>query len=248
MIYRLSSLPDVESIFLPVPEEIIAISSQSPASPVTVHSRDPGGTTVWTEQGNLFFVQSVSLDVISSSKGLWIASSSGDSTPVHLAYGDTEDADGIVDLAYHSQVAVEVASGLQTRIDVIDSEAKSFTAFETKTDAIVYMNWDMKRLEDGQYAFVALRSSGVTGKPEDVWYGSTVEGKKGVLSRKLSSHNEWFSGKPAPISQAFHWTSSDNEKIQGIITYPGDRPLQNLPTVVVGHPGPYWYVGLHSKV
>jgi dipeptidyl aminopeptidase/acylaminoacyl peptidase len=59
---------------------------------------------------------------------------------------------------------------------------------------------------------------------------------------KLSSHNKWFAGRQGPVSQAFTWTSADGKDLQGIIAFPPNVPLKNLPTVVVPHGGPNWFV------
>ena len=238
IMYRLQPNVDEESGYFPIIEEIVAVDFGTVSNTFT-HPRMPESETVWTSQGTLFFVNKVTANV-SSSKALWKRDNSEASIATLIAFGNTDDADGIVGLGVDSLVAVEIASGLDTRIDIVDANGKSFTIFETKEDAIAYMTWDVKRVAEGRYVFAALRSSGVTGEPENIWSGSADRGRMGALTIKLSSHHGWFTGRKAPISRSFHWKSSDGEALQGIISFPPDRDLKNLPTVVVPHPGPYW--------
>lgn len=244
--YRLSKMADMESNFLPVWEQIIHLTS-TPTDPTRIleHPRMPGSRTIWTQTGSLFFIGSVTRKSPVSSNALWKCPASEYSSPTWIAYGKTDDLNSIVDLGFDGKVAVEVADGLQTRIDIIDSANKVFTVFETADDAIESTEWDIKRADDGNYVFVALRSSCITGEPQNIWSGSTESGKKGTLSRQLSSHHQWFAGKDAPISKPFYWTSSDGQSIQGIISYPPRTKLSNLPTVVVPHGGPYGFVVHH---
>jgi len=201
----------------------------------------PWGRTVWTMKDDLFFIKGVTPDTQVSSHSLWKYTLSGSHPPTRLAYGNTEDLNDLRDLAFEGMIVVEVASGLDTRIDIVDSSGERFTAFETADDAFSYKEWDVKCV-GGRYTMVVVRSSGVRGEPPNVWTGSTESGKKGVIATQLSSHHEWFAGKVAPISKPFYWTSSDGQALQGIISYPRGLKLHNLPTVVVPHGGPYGYV------
>ena len=223
-------------------EEIVLVLSESPVTTrVFVHPRGPDSPMIWTENRELFYITRVNPESHYSSSSLWKCAASENSSPSHVAYGQIDDLIGIRDLA-NSMFAVEVATGLDTRIDVLNSTGETFTALETHGDAIRDQEWDIKRVGGDRYVFVALRSSGVTGEPENVWSGSTEIGKTGVLSKKLSSHHEWFAGKGSPISKPFYWTSSDGQSLQGVILHPPGQDLFNLPTVVVPHGGPYWYV------
>jgi dipeptidyl aminopeptidase/acylaminoacyl peptidase len=153
-----------------------------------------------------------------------------------VAFGDTDDAAGLVGVG--AEVAVEVACGLETRIDIVGSNrADSFTAFETSQDA--FSSWDIKEV-NSKYIFVVARSSGVTGEIENIWCGSTERGTKGVLSTKLSSHHEWMLAKELPQCVPFCWSIEDGTELQGVIAYPPGQKPNNLPAVVVPHGGPYW--------
>lgn len=205
----------------------------------------PGSPTIWRHNGDLVFVQTLTPSHFSSSKCLWLRASTGNSVPHHIAYGEFDDVNGIVDLGAESQFAVEIAEGLNTKFDVYDLNNDAFTAFKTGDYSIGYLEWDMKLTADGRYVFVAIRSSGISGNPKNVWSGVTEFGKEGLLSHKLSSHHAWFDSKSSPVSKPFHWTSSDGERLEGVLTHPRGIDLWNLPTVVVPHGGPYGFVVLH---
>lgn len=258
ILYRLKETSDDECYFFPVKEEVISLDSAvGCGEPVFIHVRTPGSGTIWTANGGLFLLQDFSMQKISSSLALW-GSTSLHSELSCLAFGEFEDAHSLVDvggkhetvdeveegliavnLAARSDVAIEIASGLDTRIDILSS-GKYFTIFETKDEALG--PWDMKQNKEGDYVFVAVRSSGISGEPENVWSGVTPRGLKVALSRKLSSHGDWIIGKKLPVSEPFYWTGSDGEALQGIVTCLPDRKNAPLPTVVLPHGGPYSFV------
>lgn len=137
-------------------------------------------------------------------------------------------------------MAVEVAFGLNTRISILDASLDDeFTVFQTDEDAISL--WDVKLTdsESGEYTFVAFRSSGIRGEPEELWAGLTTGGKEGKLTTKLSTHRQWVSEKQLPSMRPFNWTSVDGEVLEGLALYPPAAPSSNLPTVIKPHGGPY---------
>lgn len=237
IIYHLLSHSDAESTSQPVTEAIVSIDTGAVRHTFT-HPSLPGRPTVWRSSEDLIFLQNRSSKLLSS-RALWLRDVAG-SAPVHLAYGDNEDALHIVNLNTKSQYATQVASGLQSRIEVFDADNKSFIAFETNEEDIG--QWDMKLLDDGHYVFVAVRSSAVHGEPLDIWSGKTQYGMRGSLATKLSSHHTWLSPRKVPVTQPFYWTASDGQSLQGVISYPKGVELRKLPTVVVPHGGPTAYV------
>jgi hypothetical protein len=245
IVFRLTELPDLETQSFPVREGIVSITSESAHDILIEHPRMPWAHTVWT-MDNLFFIKGVVPGRLLSSQSLWRYGLFENSTPIHIAYGDTEDLNDLRDLACHGMIAVEVACGLGTRIDIVNLSGEKFTAFETIDDAFSEQEWDIKCVDEDCYVIVVVRSSGVTGELENVWTGSTRSGKNGTITRKLSSHHEWFEGRKVPISKPFHWTSYDGQALQGVIAYPRGQELSNMPTIVVPHGGPYWYEHLFS--
>jgi dipeptidyl aminopeptidase/acylaminoacyl peptidase len=238
ILYRLADSPDIESEALPISENIVSIQEKGGDlhfrfTHVMTHDRQMFLNSVWTEPGRFYFLHSE--DYAAATPALWKCETAPGTSPTRVAFGDTDDAAGLVRLS--NEVAVGVACGLETRIEITGPNSISFTAFETSEDA--FASWDIKQV-NGKYIFVALRSSGVTAEVDNIWSGSTVPGTKGVLSTKLSSHHEWVLGKELPQCAPFYWSIEDGTALQGVATYPRGQLLKNLPTVVVPHGGPYW--------
>ncbi|KAF8873370.1 Alpha/Beta hydrolase protein [Gymnopilus junonius] len=234
---------------LPVDETITSISSEESCSAFK-YVRPPGSSTVWREQGDFIFLQKFQPSELSSVDTLWSwAQSSQNLSPVtakYLAYGEINDLSQIVDLQWKSQYVVEVAENLITKFDVWDEDNKfGFTAFQTEVDYSTH-NWDMVLTDDGKYVFVALKSSAVFGHLANIWSGTTEFRAKGVLSKKLSSHNPWLNSKEVPQAKPFYWKGSDDVALEGVISYPKgvDLKNRNLLTVIVAHGGPASYVAL----
>ncbi|KAJ7353303.1 alpha/beta-hydrolase [Mycena albidolilacea] len=249
ILYRLTDLPDIESEAFPISENIVSIQEtggdlQFGFIHVITHGRQLFYNSIWSEPGMFYFLRAE--DYAAATPALWTCKTTPGASPTRVAFGHTDDAAGLVRI--NTKVAVEVACGLETRIEIVGST--SFTAFETSEDA--FSSWDIKQV-NGKYIFVAARSSGVTGEPENIWSGSTVPGTKGVLSTKLSSHHEWMSGKELPQCAPFYWSIEDGTALQGVAAYPRGQSLKNLPTVVVPHGGPYsrdilnLRIGLHYR-
>ncbi|KAJ6551368.1 Alpha/Beta hydrolase protein [Mycena capillaripes] len=244
ILYRLAELPGMENEPFPVSENIASIVEDGGDlrfgfTHVVTHHRLPVSASVWSEQGNFYFLY---MKDYASAPALWVCQTASGASPTRVAFGETDDAAGLVRVG--AEVAVEVAFGLDTRIDIISSDS-SFTAFETSQD--VFSSWDIKQVKDN-YVFVAARSSGVTGEIQNIWCGSTVRGTKGVLSTKLSSHHEWMLAKELPHCAPFYWSIEDGTALQGIAAYPRGKQLKNLPTVVVPHGGPYGRDVLHMSI
>jgi hypothetical protein len=107
----------------------------------------PNSETIWTKSDNLFFTMGVRPEKIFTAYSLWKLATSSGSSAARAAYGDLEDNVSIRDIAYSDEIAVEVASGLQTKIDVVDHAGQVVTLCETADDAISYKEWDLKCVE-----------------------------------------------------------------------------------------------------
>lgn len=232
ILYRLRTHADLESTAFPVTEEIVTIATGGIIGDTFKHPHLPGSATIWRENGDFVFLQNTSSRLLSS-RSVWQRKSS--SSPVYLAYGDEDDVLNIVHLASDSRYAVKVATGLDSKLDVFDADHKSFTAFETLDEDI--SSWDIKYV-DGRYIYVAVRSSGVKGDPPDVWSGKTEHGRRGLLTKKLSSHHTWLSHDRAPYSGPFYWSGVDGHSLQGVMSHPRGIEPKNMPTVIVPHGGP----------
>jgi hypothetical protein len=113
--YRVKLLSDVESDPFPVADHIVSISpGRTDPTFILEHPRMPYGGPVWTGQDDLYFIKAVTPESIFSSNALWKGTTSAQSVPTRIAYGEVEDVNKIVGLGSEARVAVEVASGLLT--------------------------------------------------------------------------------------------------------------------------------------
>ncbi|KAJ7153510.1 alpha/beta-hydrolase [Mycena crocata] len=239
ILYRLSQLSDLESDAFPISENIVSVEGDAVVTHVVTHKRVLTEDSVWAEQGKFHFLHAADS---TSAPALWECSTAAGASPTRVAFGDTDDAVDLVGLS-SNEIAVEVACGLETRIDVVGPSP--FTAFDTSEDA--FADWDLKRVGD-KYIFAVARSSGVSGESENVWCGSTESGVKGVLRTQLSSHHAWMAAKELPQSAPFYWSLEDGTSMQGVIAYPRGQQLENMRTVVVPHGGPYSRDILHMRI
>jgi hypothetical protein len=84
--------------------------------------------------------------------------------------GETEDALAIVDL--HSKTgefAVSVASGMDTRVDIVNRAGKPFTLYATDKCA-GFRAFDVKKVGD-EYVMACILSSGPKKEPPNIWTG-----------------------------------------------------------------------------
>lgn len=241
IIYRLVDHRDFEAEEFPVKEQIVSITGESNTTSSFTYLRMPSSPTIWRPAGDFIFVQALEPSKISSANCVWSRQSAQESQSQHLAHGHIDDVGSIVDLGIDSQYAVQVIDGLLTRFDVYDRDNNVFTAFQTTVDIAVDGPWDMKLTPEGKYVFIAIRSSGVRGEPENIWSGVTERNQSGVLSKKLSSHNSWFDSEATPIVEPFYWMGSDGVKLEGVISYPRGVERKGLPTLVNPHGGPSRY-------
>ncbi|KAJ7729974.1 alpha/beta-hydrolase [Mycena metata] len=239
MLFRGMQLPDAESHSFGVSEYFVSIEEsnndlQFPRTRITTHRRAPRDTSVWVEADKFHFLYA---DDSTSSPALCVCDVERMASwpPAHLAFWTNEDITALVGIG--SELAVGVACGLESRIDVVGlTGAPPTTVLETSQDA--FSSWAIKRVDD-RYIFAVVRSSGVTGEAENIWFGSTTPGVKGVLSRKLSSHNRWMSEKEMPQCAPFYWNAGDGTALQGVMAYPRGSEPKKMFTVVVPHGGPY---------
>jgi hypothetical protein len=85
--------------------------------------------------------------------------------------GDIEDAMSLVDLCSEGEFAVRVATGMDTRVDILNRDGKICTPFETsKREAIG--SFDIKKVETG-YVMACIRSSGPNKEAPNVWVGES---------------------------------------------------------------------------
>ena len=149
--------------------------------------------------------------------------------------GVEDDAGSLLSLRSDSRVVVEIVSGLNSRLEIVDSSGKHHaTIFETNDDAIA--DWTARKLEDGTYAVAVVKSSGPRKEVSNVWTGTT-DGSKPVALTRASSHLQEFAEIKTDIqTEAFYWTARDGTKLDGVISKPVNAQCK-LPTLLFVHGG-----------
>ncbi|KZV97053.1 alpha/beta-hydrolase [Exidia glandulosa HHB12029] len=168
----------------------------------------------------------------------------GKATAAGAVYsGSNDDVGFIVGLPHDNLVAVEVISGVDSRIDIIASSGiLQETVYRSSDDALGDQSWDIKRLEDGSYVFACIRSSGPRKEPSNVWAGKLdSKALPGTLTQ-LSSHNSWIddiSKDSATATSVFRCKARDGTDLDGIICKPTNAQ-KPLPAILIAHGGPYY--------
>lgn len=193
----------------PLEKIVIAKGDFSPQL-IGTYSRAPAGSIIWKSNGDVVDMQAFDPPFLSDADAVFVHSSNSFSKPCRL-YGETEDAVSVVDLKSNDLVAVEVATGLDSRIDVLDGEKCVFSLFQT--DREVIQEWDAKRLEDGTFIFAAIRHSAFTQQPLNVWSGKVHGEKALLLDTKLSSHFQWLLDAPTLKTDVLQWKAADGTGI-----------------------------------
>ena len=137
----------------PVYEAIVDVASGIVRDGFT-HVRNPQSKSVPRECGDVVFLQNTSPDVLISSQSLWARGVTDTVAPTHVMYGETDDALEVVDLGM-SHYAVAVARGLDTMLEVFDTEHHPRTVYATHDDH--FSNWDIKAVGPDKYVFVVTQ-------------------------------------------------------------------------------------------
>ncbi|KAH7102705.1 alpha/beta-hydrolase [Auriculariales sp. MPI-PUGE-AT-0066] len=149
--------------------------------------------------------------------------------------GQEDDAVRVVDLRSDNLVAVEIESGLDSRIDIVDTSGKLHACvYHTKDDAI--HGWSVRRLEDGNYIVAAIRSSGPRKEVSNIWAGTT-DGTQTAELKRLSNHLQKLQDTKNDVKiEAFYWTARDGTNLNGLISKPAGAQGK-LPTLLRVHGG-----------
>ncbi|TDL18779.1 hypothetical protein BD410DRAFT_806328 [Rickenella mellea] len=155
----------------------------------------------------------------------------------HHLYGESEDAASVVDLMADGLVAVAVAHGIDTRIDVIKGGNVQFILWNSDVGHEELFDWEAARLSDGSIVLIAIVSSGKNQQSPNVWAGRAESGQKVFLSTKLSTHYEWLGEAPI-MTSIMKWKGSDGTDLEGIVTRPKwHNSSDPLPTILLCHGG-----------
>lgn len=216
-----------------IPLERISIA-QGAAKALLVKSypRAPDEIIIWTKSGVIIDIQNYEPHLVNSARALYVNSS--------RKYGDVEDVVTIVDLKARGLFAVEIANGVESRIDINDGLEYPFTLYKTQDEAIA--SWDAVCLSDGSYTLAAIVSSASRQQPLNVWVGHNSDGQKIHLSIQLSAHLKWVSTAPPLSTGVIEWKAVDGTSLQGVVTKSANVS-ELLPTILLIHGGellPLW--------
>lgn len=200
------------------------------------------------------------------SRSVFLRSASNFSVTERL-YGYTDDANAIISLGQGDKVAAMVASGLDTKIEILnishgahmenqDSSAPGNSralVFETTDEAVELAfdahTWDMRARGDGTLVLAVIKSSAIRREPLNVWVGTLYTNEESQIALKqLSSHLQWMQDAPACRTEAFRWKAKDGTDLDGVIYYPPGKNEKSgpLPTILQMHGGMFLWLTVHS--
>lgn len=203
-----------------------------------VYARLPGekGEFIWPINSTLYEIQKYNPSSSVGANRLCIRGVEASMQRSYL-YGDFEDVVAIVDLMSDGLIAVEIASNLNSRVDVLQQGEKLITLYETTDNAITA--WHALRREDKKYVFVAILSSASRQEPPNIW--SSIIDENGLASPcvKLARLSEWWSHSLNLSTEIFEYKSIGGIDLSGLITYPaeGTNVTKPYPTILLLHDG-----------
>ncbi|TDL25107.1 alpha/beta-hydrolase [Rickenella mellea] len=207
------------------------------------YPRCPDSQPIWTATEEIIEMQNFEPEKIIDAIALFTHASVSFTEPPIRLYGETEDAFSVIDLqSDDGLVAVAVAHGIETRIDVVKGGRVNYTLFRTKVEQEALDDWDAKRLDDGSLVLAVIKSSAIMQEPPNVWTGRAPGGQTITVDSKLSSHSKWLGKAPIETS-VMRWKAEDGTDLEGIVTGPANPtsgPSAGLPTILLVHGGPYW--------
>lgn len=219
---------------------------------------------VQTKNGKIVDIQCHDPARVSDSYALFVHSDNAFDTTESL-YGVVDDVDRVIDLNKDNDVAISIAKGLKTWIDVVDTtlakQEKAATTseqgggtkstvihpqiYETKDEAIE--SWDMRMQKDGILVLALIKSSSARQEPSNVWVGSQAAGStERIGTKQISSHVQWMKDAPHCKAEAFYWDAKDGIKLDGMIFYPPGKDGSSGPfkTIMLIHGGACVYLQL----
>jgi len=171
-----------------------AVDLNGPVYGVTWPDATPG-QSIFALQS---YIPSKSIDAIA------VQRYSVDSTLSHRGVfysGEVDDAEGLQLIpSSGGEIAVQVQSGLETRIDIVSTEGKTFTLFSTTEGGI--LGFDVKKVGD-DYVLACIFSSGPKKELPSVWTG-----RKAGLTTLFKSPYVWINKLTANEQMAVSFLSN----------------------------------------
>lgn len=249
--YVVQQTPDLESRAHEVVIECAAITGDTPQ--VLCHFPCAVNSLCWSQDGTtLFFLAPVARNSQSSYAVYAVPAQGGE--PTRIACGEHNCAREIRALQQTPLLAVMVGEGLESRLDLLDSQNRKMTTLLSGMDgerSVEYASWDVRQQEDSTCIVVVVRSAG--NQQWEVWAGprQQEQSNKGItIQQQLSFHQKHLADIAFGPQEPFFWTASDGLELDGILIRPPDAPPQHpLPMVVLVHGGPYGRSGhqLHLR-
>lgn len=222
----------------------------SQAQTVGSYPRNPKGV-LNSSSGQLIDIQSYEPSCISDSKSVFIHNIDSFAETTRL-FGDIDDAVRLVDLQKDGLVAVEIASGMDTGIVVLNPVERELLGylFHTGQEGKGYLvlSWDARRRPDGSFIFAGAHSSAFHREPPNIWVrivdalslqkDSTSVGLCN-FDFKLSNHLQWMRRVPKIESRQYHWKVEEAGKavtLQGLLLLP-EKKAGPYPTILLIHGG-----------
>ena len=248
--YMVQQTPDLEAQAHEVTIERIAIAGGEPQ--VVCHFPCGVDSLTWSQDGNtLFFLAAAARKSQSSSVVYAVPAQGGE--PERIACGETSCAAEIRAVRQTSSLAVQVAEGLGSRLDLLAPESgEVVTLLDGRNGdrGVEYMSWDVRCNTEGKLAVAAICSAG--DQPWEVWagQGQTGQNDNAIVLQQIAAHHEQFAGIAFGKQEPFFWTASDGLALDGILIRPPEETgVSPLPMVVLVHGGPYgrWGQQLHLR-
>ncbi|EJU00036.1 alpha/beta-hydrolase [Dacryopinax primogenitus] len=159
-------------------------------------------------------------------------------------YGEVEDVMGLTDIGDGSTLALTIAYGVHTRVDLISTSGQKQILWQPE-ELMSGASFDVKQTKNGDYVLAIVASCGSRGEPNELWTGtisaSALEkGETLKLTEKLSSHNIWTEEVSKLTTEVVNYKGEDGTPLEGVVTWLKGKERKMMPTIILPHGGPYY--------
>lgn len=183
LVYSLASRSALDAQYEPTTIETISIlPGSSPVVHKTFKVYHPDGIIWPSSLPEIYSIGPYNPDFVVDAAAVHRISISGPAGQGEMSNfytGETEDADDFLNIG-NGEIAVKVASGLGTRIDILNRDGKSFLFYDTKGIESL-SSFDIKEV-DKTYVFACIRNSAPRKEPPAVYVGRAKKNEKACHS------------------------------------------------------------------
>lgn len=183
LVYELATRSAFDALYEPTNLESISILPGSTPTLLKIFQNTSPRDIVWpSSRPEIYFLGSYDPERLVDSTIVNRLSISGSHAQNEIKIfhtGQTEDADALLNIG-NGEIAVKVADGLDTRVDILNPDGKTFVLYEAKCLELL-AEFDVKQVDD-QYVFAGIKSSGPRKEPPNIWIGRAKRDEK-VCSR-----------------------------------------------------------------